>query len=157
MQNVSVYFSKNRIRYFITCFFYLLCGIAPLLPNITAKGYYDYFMIDQVSEPISWYYSSLGIDIYLWLLVLYFALGVALFIAGAVKAPRLAFGVSLLVASAFFFVFNILAATFVFAAVNLFGTGEQLTLTVYSWVYLVLQVANIVNLALFLPKLKFGR
>ena len=157
LQNVSVYFSKNRIRYFITCFVFLVLGVAPLLPNITASGYYDYLSVEQVSQPISWFYTSFGLNIYLFPLILYFTLGAVLFVLGAVKIPKLTFGVILLVASASFLIFNILAATFIFVAVTWAETGEALRLSVFSWIYLVLQVANIVNLILFLPKLKAGR
>ena len=121
LQNVSVYFSKNRIRYFITCFVFLVLGVAPLLPNISGSGQYNLLSINNESHSLLFYYSELGLTFYYFVIALYYIGGIVLTVLGALIPPRKLFCALLLAFSGVFLVINLLSAGLIFPCRFPFG------------------------------------
>ncbi len=149
-ERISAYFTNNRIRWFISCFVFLLLGVAPLLPGISGSGQYNLLSINNESHSLLFYYSELGLTFYYFVIALYYIGGIVLTVLGALIPPRKLFCALLLAFSGVFLVINLLSAGLIFLAVSLSDITETVRLTVWSIVYLALQTGNIANLIQFL-------
>lgn len=149
-ERISSYFTNNRIRWFISCFIFLLLGVAPLLPNISGSGQYNLLDINKESHSLLFYFSESGFNFYYYVIALYYIGGIVLTVFGALIPPRKLFCGLLLAFSGVFLAINLLSAGFIFLAVSLSGITETVSLTVWSIIYLVLQTGNITNLIQFL-------
>ena len=149
-ERISAYFTNNRIRWFISCFVFLLLGVAPLLPNISGSGQYNLLSINNESHSLFFYYSELGLNFYYFVIALYYIGGIVLTVLGALNPPRKLFCALLLAFSGVFLVINLLSASLIFLSVSLSGITETVRLTVWSIIYLVLQTGNAANLIQFL-------
>lgn len=144
------YFTNNRIRWFISAAVSILCGVAVFLPAVNVA---DVLGVSETeSHSLVWFLSEAGFpEVYTVVLTVYFVFLLPLVVCGFLKNLRVWPIVTAAVASIVYFAVNIF-----WTAIILGGSGQSgaVTLSVWGWVYLVVQTGAIINLFAFIPRCK---
>ena len=151
---IADYFDNDRIRWVISVIIYFICAAAPFIPTITAAGTYDDVSINKVSQSLHFYWAGIGLDFYPVVVTLYVVVGAVFLVWGLVKRPPLVGGIVITVLSVLFLLLNLLAGGVIFYSVSYAELTETCTLSGWGIAYLIIQAAELLNLALFLPALK---
>ena len=151
---MAKYFNNNRIRWFISAFVCIVCGIAPFLPTVKIVAVDNIFgSSEQITKSIVWFMSESGYpEIYTYTLVGYFLLILPIIVFGFFRELKSWPILFTAVISIIYLLVNSFWVGMVFYSTVSYATS--VTLTVWGWSYILLQLVGIINLFSFLPKLK---
>jgi hypothetical protein len=143
------YFTDKRIRFFISALTCLMCGAGAFIPAINIADPLGFSPAETHS--VMWFLKEANFpELYTVTLVLYFALILPIIVCGFLTPLKKWPVVVAAVASCLYFLINVF-----WAAIILWGgSGGFVTLNLWGWGYLVLQIITIINLFAFLPSLK---
>lgn len=148
---MSKFFDNKRFCWLISAFVCLLCGAAAFIPTVNVADVLGFS--EATSGSLVWFLSEAGFpEVYTVILAVYFVFILPLIICGFLKKLRVWPVVVAAVGSIIYFLINMF-----WGAIILGGSGgyeNAVTLSVWGWVYIVLQLATIVGLFVFASKLK---
>lgn len=149
------YFNQYRIRFFISAFFQIVLFAAAFLPTVQLVGIDENVInLDVVSKSSLWYLSNAGFpEIYTAILTLYGLLSLPIILFGfkELKAYPV---ITAAVTDVIYLLLNVFWALFI---LNLGISGDFATcstLTVWFFVYLAVQLAQIVHLFILFFQIK---
>ncbi len=154
------FFTKNRIRWWLTALVQILCGVTFLLPTVKVVGADSLLNIsDTVTKSVPWWInnsvSQMGLpNIYTLAFVVFFLLCVPIVVGSFLKKLyRLPIILSLVVIILFTVFSGFWTVIFLLATGGVSGI-ISVTPTLWGYLWILLTLAQIINLALFIPALK---
>ncbi len=157
---MNKYLTKYRIRWWVTALFQILCAATFLLPTVKVVGTDSLLGVsDTVIESVPWWIgnslSEMGIpNIYSAVFWLFFLLCVPLIICSFTKKLYRWPIVLSLVVLLIFTLFNAFWTVIFFLAISSVSGIFSVTFTAWGWAFIVITLAQIINLILFIPALK---
>ena len=150
------YINSYRIRWWVSIFFQIALFAAVYLPTVTLIGTQSSaFSIDKVSQSALWYLSNAGFpDVYDTILTVYILLSLPLLIFGFLRVLKRAPIMLAAVTDIIYMVFNVLLTVFIYY-LGVTGTfAVSTTFTVWFWLYVAVQIAQIVHLFMLFVQMK---
>lgn len=154
------FFTTNRIRYMSTALVQVLCGVTFLLPTVKVDGTDSLLGITEtIVKSVPWWvntsFGEMGLPtVYTAVFVIFFLLCIPLVVCSFTKKLyRWPIVLSLVAISLFTLFGAFWTVVFFLATADLSGIFS-VTLTIWGFVWIILSLAQIVNLALFIPALK---
>ena len=142
------YITSNRIRWWISAFFQIALFAAAFLPSVRIIAIAESDTnVEIVTQSALWYLSKAGFPgIYGVILTVYGLLSLPLLIFGFKKLLKPASLMVAAVTDIIYLIVNVLWTVFVYVLAMLGDFATTANLTIWFWLYVVIQGAQIVHL-----------
>ena len=153
------YFNKYRIRWWVSALFQILLFAAVYLPTVTLIGNQSSsFSVDIVSQSALWYLANAGYPgVYDTLLTFYILLSLPLLIFGFLKGLKRFPIMVAAVTDIIYMAANLLLTVFIYSLGITGNFAVKTSFTVWFWLYIAVQTAQIVHLFILFFQMKKAR
>ncbi|MBO5852868.1 MAG: hypothetical protein J6Q74_03560, partial [Clostridia bacterium] len=153
------YITANRIRWWVSAFFQIALFAAVFLPGVRIIAIAESDAnVEIVTQSALWYISQAGFPvIYATILTVYGLLSLPVLVFGFKKLLKPASLMVAAVTDIIYLIVNVLWTVFVYALAITGDFATTANFTIWFWLYVVLQAAQIVHLFMLFFKIKKAR